>query len=134
MELFFETYLIISLTFAIITICIAGVYLKSKKYTIGFSALLVFLGAIVPNGLILLQEGYGSLWKIDWLTFADGRTTEEILEDSRHIFVEYPSRIEQVFDSFARNLGLIVLSIAIGITLGILVHLLLQKQKIDNPK
>jgi hypothetical protein len=131
-ELYFETYLIIALLFAIITVCIAGLFLKSKKNIIDISVLVIVLGVIIPIGLILLQKGYGSLRKIDWLIFADGRTMEEIIDDLRHIFVEYPTIFEQTLDCFSQNLWTIILSIVIGIALGILIYLLLKKQKMDN--
>lgn len=129
MNLFFETYLIITLLFTILTVCVAGLFLKSKKYTIGLSASVIILGALIPISLILLQKIFGSLHEIDWLIFADGRTTEEIADSLRYICIGDPPLIYAVFDTFARKLGFIIISIVIGIIFGFLVHLGLRKQK-----
>ncbi len=130
MELFFETYLIVALIFAIITICFARLYLKNKKFTFGFSALVIVLGAVIPYFLILFQKAYGSVGEIDWLKFTDGRTPEEMAEYLRRTsFISFRPNYEVAFDYFTHNLVSIILSISIGILLGILTHLLLRKQK-----
>ncbi len=127
--LFFETYAIIALVFAIITICIAGLYLKSKKYTFGFSALMVGLGVVIPNFLILFQKGFGSYAEIDSLNLRIFRIQEGIVDILRHTIIETKPLYQQAFDYFTDNIGFIILSIVIGIASGILIHLMLKKQR-----
>jgi|WetSurMetagenome_2_1015567.scaffolds.fasta_scaffold139410_1 hypothetical protein len=137
MELFFETYLIIALLFTFLIVCIAGLFLKNKKYTIGFSTLVIVLGAVLPYILIFFQRAGGSLNKEGEIKItqlgpdAINSMTAEELNEIRGPFIDYPPYYfyKVTFDYFTHNLGFIILSIAIGITLGILVHLLLKKQK-----
>jgi hypothetical protein len=128
MELYFETYLIITLLFTILTICIAGSFLKNKKYTIGFSAFVVFLGFIIPYSLLAFQWIYGSLGEISQMN----RTileNEDICKGIKRYGGIPKPMVLVAFDSFTHTLGFIVLVIAIGIALGILIHLLLKKQE-----
>jgi ABC-type Fe3+ transport system permease subunit len=129
MELFFETYLVITLLFALLTVCIAGIYLKNRKYTFSLSALVVFLGAVLPYFLILFQKTSGSLNKNDPLKmFSDNNTLEKSLDEIKHIYITDKPLAEVVFNSFIHNIGFIILSIVIGISLGILVHKLTHRQ------
>lgn len=128
--LYFETYIIIALLFTILTFLIAGSYLKNKKYTIVFSVFILILGFVIPYVLILLQRVYGSLGEIHSLSFdslmwREGKTVEE----SMHVFITEPTAVEMAGRYFIHNIGFIILSIAIGIAIGILVHSLSKKQK-----
>jgi hypothetical protein len=132
-ELYFESYLIVVLVFAIITVCITGLYLKKTKYTIGLSALVVSLGFLIPYVLIIVQKIYGNLNEHMWIIMPEQTDNHNLtpndLESMQHI-TRLDKPVGQVaFDLFIQNLGLIVLSIVIGIVLGILIHLLLKKQR-----
>jgi hypothetical protein len=132
-ELYFETYLIIALLFAIITVCIAGLFLKNKKYTLLLSALVIFLGFFIPYLLIIFQKVYGSLNEHLEIMVPEqidiNNITPEDLKNMWQIDRLDRPNFQVAFDYFTHNLGFIVLSITIGIALGILIYLLLKKQK-----
>ncbi len=133
MQLFFETYLIIALLFAIITICVARIFLTSKKYTFGFAALFVILAVTLPYILVGFQYAVGELSpnpEGPTIITSDtvSKMTEEQLQNLRHSSGGV-SLAEIVPRYIERNIGFIILSIAFGILVGILVHLLIRKQK-----
>ena len=122
MQLYFETYLIIALFFVIFTLCISGLYLRSIKHIIGFSALGVVLGAILPYILIYFQRVIGSL--------NPGITKEELDILMNGGCILYRPIPEIALHYFIDNIGFIILSILIGTIIGILIHLLLKTQKV----
>jgi len=132
MELYFETYLIITFLFAILAFFVAGLYLKSKKHTISLSALILVSGVVLPLTLISLQFGYGSLGEIDLLMLENrflqqGLTIEEFLISGGCIYGM--TTVELTVRYFTQNLGFIILSIVTGIALGVLAYLLLKKRR-----
>jgi NhaP-type Na+/H+ or K+/H+ antiporter len=129
-QLFFETYLVIALIFAIVTTSIAGSFLKNRRRVIAFVALEAVLGVVIPYALILFQRVFDSHAQIVDRTSAVPKTYEEargyLLENW---FGTFPSGYERAYDSFTHNLGPIILSVAAGIALGILLWLLLTRRR-----
>jgi uncharacterized membrane protein len=141
MSLYFETYIIIVLLFAIVTLYVAGLYLRSKKLTISLSFLMFFIATALPYFLIVFQLAFGSLNEVRW--GVEVRVFEELVKylTGEQLF-EYISGhpigtipvYSLALDYFARNLIFIVISITVGIGLGILGYLMFKKvQSAEKP-
>lgn len=134
MSLYFETYVIIVLLFAIVTFYFARLYLRSKKLTIGLSFIMFFLAAVLPYFLIVFQLVFGSLNEIHWRVevrvfeeLAKYLTGEQLFEYVSNFPLGHTLIYHLAFDYFAHNLIFIIISITGGIALGILGYLMFKK-------
>jgi hypothetical protein len=121
MELYFETYVILALFFVILGFVIAGPFLKTRKYTIWLSVLVLFLVFFVPNFLIVLQSGWGSLAEIGDLRIweplpSDNMTPNEL----RHYFYLDQSFSEFAWHIFIKHIVVLVGTEIAGLAVGVL--------------
>jgi hypothetical protein len=124
MELYFETYLIIALIFTVITVCIAGVFLKNKWTIIGLSGLLIILGFLLPSIIINFERYFGSLGDIENLQ----ASMETLNNEIQGRIVRNDPLDPTPVSIYADNIGFINPSIAAGILAGIGIYWLVTRR------